>query len=109
MKILSAALEGEALNYAVALAMHDEPSYTKQGFTFTTSHYPRAFQPAMFWEHGGPIIESEGIDLVKIGAKQWRADCGPACTGSTPLIAAMRTFVTKELGMAVEIPDAILN
>ena len=42
------------------------------------------------WSQGGPIIERESIYIMKVGSTLWRADCGPAVTGPTPLIAAMR-------------------
>lgn len=60
------------------------------------------------WSQGGPIIEREGIDLMKVGVKQWRADCGPARYGPTPLIAAMRCYVASKLGDEVEIPSELL-
>ena len=59
------------------------------------------------WSQGGPIIERESIDIMKVGITQWRADCGPAVTGPTPLIAAMRAFVTKKFGDEVEIPEEL--
>ena len=59
------------------------------------------------WSQGGPIIERESIDLMKVGVTQWRADCGPAVTGPTPLIAAMRAFVTKKFGVEIEIPEEL--
>ncbi len=65
------------------------------------------FSPSTDWSQGGPIIERESIYLMKVGITQWRADCGPAVTGPTPLIAAMRAFVTSELGDAVEIPEEL--
>ena len=59
------------------------------------------------WSQGGPIIERESIDIMKVGFTQWRADCGPAVTGPTPLIAAMRAFVTKKFGAEIEIPEEL--
>ena len=61
------------------------------------------------WPQGGPIIEREDIDLMKVSTKQWRADCGPACYGKTPLVAAMRAYVMKRLGDEVEVPDVLVE
>lgn len=60
------------------------------------------------WSLGGPIIEREGIFVMKVTKTQWRADCGPACCGKTPLIAAMRAYAVKKLGMEVDVPDRFL-
>ena len=56
------------------------------------------------WTQGGPIIERENIDLMKVGSVLWRADCGSAYHGPTPLIAAMRCYVASKLGDAIQIP-----
>jgi hypothetical protein len=80
------------------------------------------------WKLAGPLIEREGInlsvdyqddaltlDMVAIG---WKANLwnnsvpGTAgflqwATGPTPLIAAMRCFVTSKLGDEVDIPEEL--
>jgi hypothetical protein len=76
--------------------------------------------PSTNWRHGGPIIEREKITVgnpngqpgwtgaiafpkkpKRNGALQWGHywECGP-----TPLVAAMRTYVTSKLGEEVELP-----
>jgi hypothetical protein len=75
------------------------------------------------WEHGGPIIEREGIELLcNTSALQATAykNANPdwfACLkfkradhwhGTTPLIAAMRCFVASKLGDDVNIPEELL-
>ena len=80
------------------------------------------------WAQGGPIIEREKIgvwwathyvddDGVEYG-NHWYAE--PACTddnadkpyrvavGPTPLIAAMRCYVSSKLGDEVELPKELL-
>ncbi len=63
------------------------------------------FAPSTNWNHGGPIIEHNGIELW-----QWKGDDGTywcahvggqregdkLSIGATPLIAAMRAFVRSK-------------
>ena len=60
------------------------------------------------WEHGGPIIEREKIEVF-IEDEQWMAySCRSLpqnFEGDTPLIAAMRCYVASQLGEDVEVPD----
>jgi len=68
------------------------------------------------WEHGGPIIEREGINLDNYAKNpQWSA-WTPApdqatgesqAYGPTPLIAAMRCYVASKLGDDIEIPKEL--
>jgi hypothetical protein len=69
------------------------------------------------WEHGGPIIEREGISVVQQGdAADWVAsvynhnedDWYMHTTGPTPLIAAMRCYVASKLGDDINIPEELL-
>ena len=66
------------------------------------------------WSQGGPIVEREGINLLKVGIKNWRAtmDYGsnesPVFHDVNPLIAAMRCLVASKLGNEVEIPEELL-
>lgn len=74
------------------------------------------------WEHGGPIIEREGIDVHRVNpglwsAKWWANNSGMAknpaqrfkhnitTDGPTPLIAAMRCYVASKLGDDVDVPE----
>jgi len=59
------------------------------------------------WAQGGPIIEREGINLVKMHGHGWHADCGKVATGPTPLIAATRCYVASKLGDDIEIPEEL--
>jgi hypothetical protein len=60
------------------------------------------------WEHGGPIIERERIDLSRAGGGWW-ALIAPSIiiSGDTPLIAAMRCYVASKLGDEIEIPEEL--
>lgn len=74
------------------------------------------------WEHGGPIIEREGVELLcNVSAAQAKAfkNAAPdwfACLkykradhwhGPTPLIAAMRCYVASKLGDEVDVPEGL--
>lgn len=127
MKIKVSDLQGAALDYAVSMA---------EGFTKNSGAslvIMMTYSPSTNWDQGGPIIERDGINIRAIrkpGHPQdgrWLAafDHGNTGTmvqwvkredwhkhyfvGDTALIAAMRCYVASELGMNVEIPDAILN
>ena len=60
------------------------------------------------WEFGGPIIEQENMDLMRLdddrGWKSVNYDRTVKAYGPTPLIAAMRCYVASRLGDEVEIP-----
>jgi len=67
--------------------------------------------PVTSWAQAGPIIESEKIDLFCSGYS-WTASTGDCAvnvitTGPTPLIAAMRCFVTSKLGDEIEVADEL--
>lgn len=61
------------------------------------------------WGLGGPLLEREIARLEDLGDEGWEA-CGYGftATGPTPLIAAMRCFVSSRLGDEVEIPEELL-
>ena len=64
------------------------------------------------WFDGGPIIEREKIAIVPLAWK-WEAQYeapdlnGHVFHGNTPLIAAMRCYVTSKLGDEIEIPQEL--
>lgn len=73
------------------------------------------WKPSTNWSQGGPIIEREGIEVGR-QHDEWIACSEVAddgnwdknvCYGPTPLIAAMRCYVTSKLGDEVEIPDEL--
>ena len=65
------------------------------------------------WACGGPIIEREGL-LVRpqpgYGWDSWKPSADEPCysIGPTPLIAAMRCYVSNRLGNEVEVPEELL-
>ena len=62
------------------------------------------------WACGGPIIEREGISIYRM-TSDWSAAYNPSGAtqdGPTPLIAAMRCYVSNRLGNEVEVPEELL-
>ena len=62
------------------------------------------------WEHGGPIIEREKIQLKENGYGHWFAKKfikDGWVRGPTPLIAAMRCYVASTLGDDVDAPKEL--
>ena len=65
------------------------------------------------WEQGGPIIERELIEIYPLCNVEWGARKvngeGDLMRfyGDTPLIAAMRAYVSLELGDDIEIPEEL--
>ena len=73
-------------------------------------YYRAEYDPSTNWEHGGPIIERERINLWNEG-HDWEASLygKHIVWGETPLIAAMRCYVASKLGDEVEIPAELLT
>jgi len=80
--------------------------------------WAQSFCPSTDWAQGGPIIEREGITVVcwaKRPDSNWMAQIwiepnvrsSHACTGPTPLIAAMRCYVHIKLGDEVDVPELL--
>ena len=68
------------------------------------------YTPSTDWSQGGPIIEREGISWHCGNKSSWHAyGYGSAenFNGPTPLIAAMRCYVSSKLGDEVEIPEEL--
>jgi len=108
MKIKTNRLTGVELDWAVAkcegLAEGPEGS-------FWVNDEPCAFEPISNWAQGGPIIEREGIQIVRVGDvwEAWVDADGVFCQGPTPLIAAMRCYVASKLGDEVEVPEEVCD
>ena len=109
MKIKTNELHGAALDWAVA-----QCEGYKDQIAFSTC-----------WEHGGPIIEREGITIGQRFAPKFLPKNSPLVVdwtaqyfqaphsalevhrqhGPTPLIAAMRCYVASKLGDEVDVPN----
>lgn len=78
-------------------------------------YYSPLYNPSTSWDIGGQIIDRELISTCWEGAT-WVATlfdkhCDGGwyghCYGPTPLIAAMRCYVTSKLGNVVEVPGVL--
>ena len=108
MKIKTSELVGAALDYAVAKAEGLKVVSNTPAGTYTKER--GWFAPTTDWAQGGPII---GRELISIDYDHnvWNAakyDLDWYISGPTPLIAAMRCFVSSKLGDEVEIPEETL-
>lgn len=123
MKLKTAELDGLLLDATVALAIgikllaagscYQHPAV---GWRYKPNGQPYPWSPSMLWVDGGPIIERERISIRASSRSPcvWHAcasaimegegrSCGPLVRGPTPLIAAMRAYITSKLGDEVEI------
>lgn len=130
MKVKVSEATGPVLDWMVAEAL--KPSVnTPERFGIATFGplfgkgylYPcfgtRKYSPSTDWNEGGPIIERERICADWLGsewsAKSWARLDGKVlhqtgyAYGPTPLIAAMRCFVTSKLGDEVDVPEELLS
>lgn len=109
MQVKTSELLGTALDWAVAKCLN----YVHADGNV----YLNCWAPSTNWGQGGPIIERERISTCWEGttwvATLFNKNCGETWYGhhygSTPLIAAMRCYVSSKLGNAVEIPDKFLE
>lgn len=120
MKHRTSELTGALLDAAVAKAMGLR--FTSRGVKLSAQCHVEwldergveLFMPSEAWEHGGPLIEREGITTIKEKDEGiWYAGIGywiqggfadEYAVGPTPLIAAMRALVASKLGDEVELP-----
>ena len=131
MKIDTSTLTGPALNWAVATARgftvyHNEMlnSSVMPGF-WVSGYYPgdlnswvplNKIAASTDWAQGGALIQQEKITVGPWDTSPFSAHYGtvdmvtsrnPRLVGPTPLIAAMRVYVSMQLGDAVEMPDEL--
>jgi hypothetical protein len=113
MKIKTADLTGAALDWAVAKCERRPYSVILDDIKGALPLLVPIFSPSTSWQEGGPIIEREAIELVPDGKGSWSAairggDEDDVAHGPTPLIAAMRCYVTSRLGDEVDIPEELV-
>jgi len=100
-------LTGAALDWAVAKC--EEIELTNYSGNLIIRYDGDGWQPSTDWLQGGPIIERERIELWGDGDEGWIAydNLNPKQKGPTPLIAAMRCYVSSKLGDEVEVPNGL--
>jgi hypothetical protein len=106
-------LTGAALDWAVAKCGGFDPETlnTKTGVVYSLRY--GVYTPSTDWGQGGPIIEREGVRIVRVAPTVWGAvyscgDIGREHFGATPLMAAMRCYVASKLGDIIDIPEELL-
>jgi hypothetical protein len=110
MKIKTSNLTGAALDWAVAKCEGGHIGVDNNGVFFDAHDGDgfTSFEPSIDWSQGGPIIEREGMTL-SCGLHRSYAMMNVGYLvheyGPTPLIAAMRCYVSSKLGDEVEIPE----
>ena len=98
-------LTGAALDWAVTKA---------EGFdSEVTSPEWGLWRWATDWGQGGPIIERERIAIWGDNP-YWEAEFSDSygltwAKGPTPLVAAMRCYVSSKVGEEIEVPDELLQ
>ena len=101
MRVKTNELTGAALDWAVTKIEAERKLFTI---------YPQYITPySTDWSQGGPIIQREELSSLKCySTNEWGCLNGEIfCEGPTPLIAAMRCYVTSKLGDEVEIPEEL--
>jgi len=119
-------LDGALLDQAVAKALGlvtnarevrtGRPIYFAPSFIEAPREDPEfgdEFRPSSRWDHGGPIIEREKIEIGYMGEGHgWQAAVNPLALsdfsipwvdGPAPLTAAMRAYVASKFGDTVDL------
>lgn len=103
-------LTGAALDWAVAkcegVRFVSSPGFEGPGAWVGATRFSSS------WAQGGPIIAREKITVgpARFHSAEFVAfsQTGNEWFGSSPLVAAMRCYVTSRLGTDVDVPDGIL-
>jgi hypothetical protein len=115
MKIKTSELTGAALDWVVMLLEHGAADTPRSREIFLAQYARKSgYHPSLFWNHGGPIIEREGIAVIRNDGC-WNAILGLGVgsrlvvrvSGATPLIAAMRCYVASKMGDTIDIPEEL--
>ena len=126
MKVKTAELTGPALDWGVAQVVYAnlQRTYGEPVFNPKTKRIYQTqglqqigvnYSPSTNWAQGGPIIESNEIDLKSVEEGVWQASNifddmeWYHFLGYSPLEAAMRCHVAHKLGEEVEIPEELLK
>jgi hypothetical protein len=112
MKVKTNILNGVALDWAVAQCENENVSMVRG--QLEAQWTDNGWRPSADWAQGGTIIEHERITLdynpIKSKGRPWTATMpsGAEEQGATPLIAAMRAYVSSVFGDDVDIPEDLL-
>lgn len=124
MKVKTTELIGPVLDWAVAMCerydgLRNNPHAFNQALIMNRADGQCVlFCELRFssnWSWGGPIIERERIGVSPSSRDghrdEWAARIinQPFYYGPTPLIAAMRSYVSSKLGEEVDVPEELLK
>jgi hypothetical protein len=110
-KMKTTELRGAALDYAVAICEGYAVDYDDWLLLDGVALFsPNEFQPSTKWAQGGAIIEREMITIYPWSWAEWFANAGDDdVSGTSPLEAAMRSYVAAKMGDEVEISAELLR
>ena len=118
MKVKTSIINGFALDWAVATAEGYKAELDDNEVVswkiILSNAYRLVWQPSTNWSQAGPIIERELLTLdynpLTPHGRPWIATTrgGAEEYGATPLIAAMRAYVSSVLGDEIDIPEDLL-
>ena len=111
MKVKTNQLKGSALDYTVARLENSFISMDEErNIQCYLGNHPERYFYSSCWCISGPFIQRKEIDLsfdISSEGSWCYASSGMfRGQGDTPLIAAMRCYVTSKLGDEVEVPEA---
>jgi hypothetical protein len=111
MKMKTSELSGPALDWAVAKCegWPLDIWFDEDQLPMVRDDEVPEYKPSTDWSQGGPIIEREELSSLKCyNHNEWECNNGDIfCEGPTPLIAAMRCYVTSKLGDEIEVPEEL--
>lgn len=111
MKIKTSELQGAALDWAVAKCegWPLDIWFDEDQLPMVRDDEVPEYKPSTDWSQGGPIIEREELSRLSCyNHNEWGCLNGDIfCDGPTPLIAAMRCYVTSKLGDEIEVPEEL--
>ena len=101
----------QQLDWLVAKCEGYDAAFTSAGdVIISREEVTDYFDPHRNWGWIGPIIEREGISIYRM-TSDWSATYNPSGAtqdGPTPLIAAIRCYVSSCLGSECKVPDELL-
>lgn len=119
--VKTADLTGAQLDWAVAkcegINIEIQKGLDGTIFLLNTSDGIYATGYSTSWSQAGPIIERERLQVrPSMNSTIWFSlnisddmdDWEFRCSGPTPLIAAMRCYITYKLGSEIEIPEELV-
>ena len=111
MKMKTSELTGTALDWAVAKCegWPLDIWFDEDQLPMVRDDEVPEYKPSTDWSQGGPIIEREELSRLSCyNHNEWGCLNGDIfCEGPTPLIAAMRCYVTSKLGDEIEVPEEL--